>query len=168
MTSAITAIDGGLRAGSVDALMAQFQAPAGAMVHNRTELIQSAHKALAAATKRPLEFDPKSITPQPFLHALFDAYRRGLASTTYVYGNRLYSLALQRTPDESASAAFRKVKLLPPGGGVVKVSGKIRPPTGKEIEFHIWLDAAATRPIPLRIDYRPKAYLRLTFEAASG
>ena len=165
---AFTVIEGGAHGGSVEAQITQFQAPASAMVHNREELIRTARKALGAAVKKPLEFDPRTTAAQPFLHALFDAYRLGANSTTYIYGSRLYSLTLQRASDESASAAFRKAKLLPPGGSAVKVIGKIRPPAGKEIEFHIWLEAGASRPIPLRIDYRPKSYLRLVFEAVPG
>jgi hypothetical protein len=164
---AITAIDGHLRASSAEALITQFQAPASAFVHNREELVRSAHKALGEAERRPLEFDPRTTTGQPFLHALFDAYRRGANSTTYIYGSRLYSLTLHAAPDESASVAFRKAKLLPAAGKALKVSGRIKPPAGgKEIDFHIWLEVGASRPIPLRIDYRPKSYLRLTFEAA--
>jgi hypothetical protein len=163
-----TAIDARLRAGAVDALVAQFQAPATAVVHNREDLIRSARTALDAAVRKPLEFDPRTTTALPFLHSLFDAYRRGANSTTYTYGSRLYSLTLQRASDEPASAAFRQAKLLPPGGNAVRVSGKIRAAGGKEYDFRIWLEAGASRPVPLRIDYRPKAYLRLTFEAVSG
>jgi hypothetical protein len=36
---------------------------------------------------------------------------------------------------------------------------------GKPIEFHLWIEEGAPRPLPLRIDYQPKSYLRLTFEA---
>jgi hypothetical protein len=165
----ITAIDGRLRPGNVEALITQFQAPAFAFVHNREELIRSAHKALAEAERRPLEFDPRTAAAQPFLHSLFDAYRRGANATTYIYGSWVYSLTLHAAPDESASVAFRKARLLPAGGKALKVSGRINPPAGgREIDFHIWLEVDSPRPIPLRIDYRPKPYLRLTFEAAAA
>jgi hypothetical protein len=35
----------------------------------------------------------------------------------------------------------------------------------KPIEFRMWIEDGAARPLPLRIEYQPKAYLRLTFEA---
>lgn len=164
-----TAIDGRLRPGSAEALVAQFHAPAAAFVQNREDLIRSARKALRTAAKRPLEFDPRTLTAQPFLHSLCEALRGGAKSTTYIYGSRLYYLTLETTSDEQASAAFRQRNLLHPGGSVVRISGKLRPTAGgKASDFRIWVVAGASRPIPLRIDYRPKSYLRLTFEAVPG
>jgi hypothetical protein len=36
---------------------------------------------------------------------------------------------------------------------------------GKPIEFRLWIEEGAAHPLPLRIEYQPKSYLRLTFEA---
>ena len=36
---------------------------------------------------------------------------------------------------------------------------------GRPIEFRLWVEEGAARPLPLRIEYQPKSYLRLTFEA---
>lgn len=162
-----TAIGGRLREGGADALVAQFSAPA-TLARDQGDLIHSARKALGATGKQPLEFDPRATAAQPFLHSLFAALRGGSNSTTYVYGSRLYSLRLRSAADEKASAAFRQMKLLPAGGIAVKVSGKIRRAAGgKESEFRIWVQKDASHPVPLRIEYRPKAYLGLTFEAVS-
>jgi hypothetical protein len=48
----------------------------------------------------------------------------------------------------------------------MRVSGTLqREHGGKPIDFRLWIEKDAPQPIPLRIDYRAKAYLRLTFEA---
>lgn len=39
---------------------------------------------------------------------------------------------------------------------------------GKESEFQLWISDAAERPLPPRIEYRPKSHLRLTFEMADA
>jgi hypothetical protein len=51
---------------------------------------------------------------------------------------------------------------------VVRASGKVqREAGGKETQFRIWVEEGNRRPIPLRIEYQAKSYLRLTFEAES-
>jgi hypothetical protein len=32
-------------------------------------------------------------------------------------------------------------------------------------QFRLWIEEGAPRPLPLRIEYQPKSFLRLTFEA---
>lgn len=164
--AAFTAIDGRLDTGKFDALVAHFVAPAAASVQNREDLVRSARSALGSERLKPLEFDPRTAAAQPFLHSLFDALRQGRDSTTYVYGSRHYSLTLRSAPDQAAAAAFRQAGRLSAGAGVTRVSARIRPSTGgKDSEFRIWVPSGEERPIPLRIEYRPKSYLRLIFEA---
>ena len=59
--------------------------------------------------------------------------------------------------------------MIAPATDVVRVSGKVRRVAGgKETEFRLWIAAGADRPLPLRIEYQPKSYLRLTFEAQAA
>jgi len=84
---------------------------------------------------------------------------------SFVYSGRTYSLATSRTPDAKATAYFKERQLIPAGASVARVSGRLRQQAGgKETEFRLWIDATAKRPLPLRIEYRAKPYLRLTFE----
>jgi hypothetical protein len=54
------------------------------------------------------------------------------------------------------------------GAKVVHVSGTVqREAGGKDTQFGIWVEEGNRRPIPLRIEYQAKSYLRLTFEAES-
>jgi hypothetical protein len=50
----------------------------------------------------------------------------------------------------------------------VRVSGRVRRQAGgKESRFNLWIADPAERPLPLRIEYQPKSYLRLAFEASA-
>ena len=49
---------------------------------------------------------------------------------------------------------------------MVRASGTVqREAGGKDSRFGIWVEEGNRRPIPLRIDYQAKSYLRLAFEA---
>ena len=51
---------------------------------------------------------------------------------------------------------------------VVRVTGRLRREAGgKETEFRLWIPSGAERPLPLRIEYQAKSYLRLVFESAA-
>ena len=74
--------------------------------------------------------------------------------TRYTYGERLYRMSLRR------SAAGKDVDC---------VSGRIqRESGGKAIEFRLWVEKGCARPIPLKIVYQAKGYVRLTFEAVAS
>ena len=55
------------------------------------------------------------------------------------------------------------------GVGVVRVAGKLRREAGgKETDFRLWIEEGAAQPVPLRIDFQPKSYLRLVMETYAG
>jgi len=57
-------------------------------------------------------------------------------------------------------------RLIPPHANVIRAEGKLRRDAGgKEIAFQLWVEEGAGRPLPLRIEYQAKSYLRLVFEA---
>jgi len=165
--AAYTAINGRIAGSRVETATAHFTGPARLGPEQRSELFARAEQALSTAPRRPPEFRPNGSIPAPFLHALADALRtpaRGEAR--YMYSGRLYRLWVHRSEDAKATAYFRGRGIVPPGASVVRVAGKVRREAGgKETEFRLWIEAGAAQPIPLRIDFQPKAYLRLTFEA---
>jgi hypothetical protein len=167
--AAFTAIDGRVTAGAVETSVATFLAPSRLSVEGREELVALARRALGGAVKKPPNFDPRSTATQPFLHALAEALIRGGPRTTnYTFRGRLYRLLLESSPDPEATALFRERRLLPPTGTVIRVSGRLRREAGgKESKFRLWVEQGAAHPIPLRIEYRPKSYLRLTFEVVA-
>lgn len=162
-----TAIDGRVGPHGVETTAAQFTAASQLSAEHTAELEELAHKALSAAPAKPVEFDASGLLPLPFLATLArELIRPGPVTARYTYNARLYSLWLRKSPDAKAAAEFRGRGLLEAGRQVLRVAGGVRRVTGgKEETFQLWIEEGASQPLPLRIHYQPKSYLRLVFEA---
>jgi hypothetical protein len=161
-----TAIEGRIAPGDVETVTSHFMAPARLSVAQNDDLLAMARHALSDAPPKTAEFDPHGAPRPTFLQALAALLQDPSSTATrYVYNARLYSLTLRRSPDPKATAYFREARLVPPGSTVIRAEGRLcREVGGKEIDFQVWVEEGA-RPLPLRIEYQPKSYLRLTFEA---
>ena len=163
-----SAIDGRVSVPASQATNAHFVAPASLSALQRQELMERAQKALAGEKAASGPPAPQG-EAQSFLQALAELLRQPERSeSTYVYSGRVYSLWLTRTSDPKTTAYFRARHLLPQNGDIVRVSGKLRRQAGgPETDFRLWVEQGAERPLPLRIEYQAKSYLRLVFEAVS-
>jgi hypothetical protein len=146
-----SAIDGRTYAGGIETANALFQAPARTSIEDRQQLIGQARQALSTATRSTTVAQG---SPLPFLHALASLLNNARNNTTqYAYNGRLYGLKVERSRDPNTK-------------GIMKVNGNLRRlDGGKPVEFRLWMEEGASHPLPLRIEYQPKSYLRLTFEA---
>jgi len=161
---AYTAVDARIRSHSMETATAHFMAPSALSLVHRTQLQEMARQALAAVP-RTAEDLPADREAPPFLEALAELLRqpRG-GESRYIYCGRLYRLWLRRTADPKAGQHFRALGLAT--GPVNAMSGRLqRAAGGKPIDFRLWVEESAAHPIPLRIEYQPKPYLRLAFEA---
>jgi hypothetical protein len=165
--AAYTAIDGRLDGAGVATVVAHFTAPSQWSVANRNDLIQLARTALAMTPPRAPEGEARGGEIRPFLQTLADALRAAdSAERRFAYAGRFYRLSLERAPDPKATTAFRQRGLAGSGKQVVRVSGKLRRESGgKQTNFRLWVEDGAAQPVPLRIEYQAKSYLRLIFEA---
>jgi len=163
--SAFTAVDARIQSHSMETVTAHFTAPSALSLGHRTQLEQMARQALAAAPRQAVDLPLDGVPPPPFLDALADLLRQPNGGEgRYVYNSRLYRLRLRRAPDAKAGEYFRARRLA--SGAVIAVTGALqRASNGKRIDFRLWVEEAATHPVPLRIEYQPKSYLRLAFEA---
>lgn len=164
--AAYTAIDGRLAGGSVETVVAHFTAPANWSVANRNDLVRLAHTALAMTPPRPLEGEGRATPVRSFLGTLADSLRQSApAEARFAYAGRFYRLNLEKSPDAKATAYYRQRGLVSATGQVLRVSGKLRRESGgKESDFRLWVEEGTSRPLPLRIEYQAKSYLRLIFE----
>jgi hypothetical protein len=162
-----TAIEGRIARGRIETASSHFTGPAKLSTAQRNELFQRAEQALTAAPRRPAEFQADGAVPPTFLQALADSLGHPAPGPVhYVYSGRLYLLWLKPAPDPGAANYFRQKGILRNGAKVTRVAGKVRRQSGgKETNFRIWVAEGATQPLPLRIDFAPKSYLRLIFEA---
>jgi hypothetical protein len=162
-----TAIQGRIAGAEIETASAHFNGPARLTPERRGELLTRAEEALSHAPRRPPEFHPSGAVPPPFLHALAEALRAPRnGETQYVYSGRLYRLSLRQSADAKATAYFRGRGAIGSGATVMRVAGDVRRESGgKETDFRLWVEQDAAQPVPLRIDFQPKSYLRLVMEA---
>jgi hypothetical protein len=164
-----TAIEGRIAPGCVETATSHFTAPARVTVAQYEDLLTMARHALAEASHQPPDFEPHTTAEPTFLQALAELLQEpARGRTRYVYNARQYDLWLRRCPDSKATAYFRGKGLIGPEANVVRAEGRLqREAGGKETSFQIWVEEGA-RPLPLRIEFQPKSYLRLTFEAETA
>ena len=112
---------------------------------------------------------PASETAPAFLQELAGLLMRPDGKEgRFNYSGRPYLLHLTRSVDAKTTNYFRERKLIAGAAEVVRVAGRLRREAGcKKTEFRLWIPSEAERPLPLRIEYQAKSYLRLVFEAAS-
>lgn len=156
-----TAIDGRISRTAIETAVVHFTAPAAVSAERSQELVQRARQILASAQK--VASPGLAGPPAPsFLQALAALLQRPDGNEgRYIYSGHLYRMRLSRSLDEAATSHFHE--------RVVRVAGRVRRESGgKETDFRLWIPESAERPLPLRIEYQPRPYLRLTFERASG
>ena len=164
-----TAIEARLAPGETETAIAHFTAPAALSGANREDLVERARRALAAVAEVRTT-GSASETGHSFLQELAALVMRPDAKEgRYIYAGRPYRLHLTRSVDGKATAYFRERRLIAKPAEVVRFDGRVRREAGgKETEFRLWIPSQAERPLPLRIEYQAKSYLRLVFEAAGG
>jgi hypothetical protein len=162
-----SAIEGRIAAGRIETVSTRFVAPAQTAPADRNQLIERARLALAKTRWQSRPAAPADSAPRPFLHVLAGVLSApGTVQTQYVYNGRVYQLRVEKSPDSKAANTFRGLGLIPATAAVTRISGKLwREDGGKPSEFRLWIEEGNPRPLPLRIEYQAKTYLRLTFEA---
>ena len=160
-----SAIDGTVSAGEARSVTAHFVAPAS---ESRDRLIDRARQAIAQPSAANSHLPSEGAAT--FLHTLAEAVATPAREQwRYIYAGRMYRMNLLRTPDPKAADLFRRRGLCAAGEEIVRVTGRVRRETGgKESEFRLWVPKALPYPLPLRIEYQPKPYLRLLFEAQAS
>jgi hypothetical protein len=163
-----TAIDGRIASGAAETSIAHFTAPNAMSADRTSELMERARHALASAERMPATASACE-SSRSFLQALAGLLEHpDQAEGRYTFSGRIYQIRLSRSADHKATEHFRQRALLPGSAQAVRISGRVRRLTGgKETEFTLWVSSAEERPLPLRIEYQPKSYLRLRFEAVS-
>jgi hypothetical protein len=136
------------------------------------ELLPQARQALDGVLDAPeAPAAPASAggtAPAPLLCTLWQAILSGrdAASHRFVWSGQEYILRTERRADPEAGRRLARASVTSHSNRVVRLDGWARNPrTGRQSRFRIWYDEAETAPLPLRIEYRPRAFLQLVFEA---
>ena len=164
-----TAIEGRVSKAGAETEIVHFLAPATITGGHSAELVTHAREALQLGARTATQ-DATGAGLQPFLQTLAELlpHPDGRAGR-YTYAGHSYRLQLTRAKDAKATEYFRTRKLIRDAVTVVRVSGRLRRESGgKETEFRLWLPDVGEKPMPLRIEYQAKSYLRLIFEVAGA
>ena len=103
-----------------------------------------------------------------FLSAMMQTIRDPAEKTecTFVYGGSEHKLSAEKRPDGKVAKrlADRGLTLFPER--IIAVHGKLQDLRGSRgSKFRIWFERGSDNPLPLRIEFQPKAFLALAFEA---
>jgi hypothetical protein len=146
---------------------ASFDFPRGSGERNWPGLLETAHRSLGSLPKR-VTGNPAEAARGPaptFLYSLVCAMEspETWLKRTFVYGDRQMWLETEKSADA------RIGRELAAGAPVFKIAGTIRTRSGEVLAvFRLWFEAGSI--VPLRIDYQPRSFLRLSFvrDAAAG
>jgi hypothetical protein len=165
------AIEGQSQAGEARSRRASFYADArvgwgayGRLQREAEAAIRNPAEGAGETSLRPES--PGGVLPT-FLFALWRAIHSPQAELrqTYVYSGNLYTLETSKKPDRRTGRRPEDKGLTTRPQSVTAISGTIHNLRTKEkTQFRIWTEEGGG-PVPLRIEYQPRGFLRLALEA---
>jgi hypothetical protein len=155
-----SAIQGTSRPGVRESASAIFGYPRGTGERDWRNLLETAHRQLGAVQKRISgnAADPAGGAMPTFLYCVQHAIEshETRLKQTFVYGDRQMWLETEKAADPHMN------RELGADGAVFKLTGAVRKhKEDSPAVFRIWFEAG--NPLPLRIDYQPRSFLRLSF-----
>jgi len=154
------AIEGASLAEIRESASAAFDYPRGSGERNWGDLLDTARRSLGDVRKR-VSGNPADAAGGPaptFLYSLVCAMESNETrrKRIFVYGDRQFWLETEKAADARAG------RELAAGAPVFKIGGTIRARNGDSLAvFRVWFEAESV--VPLRIDYQPRPFLRLSF-----
>lgn len=147
-----TAIDGVNRSGQARSSSHHWVFPSDYDWSRRDALIETALQKTRSVEGQWRQFSSDgAATPDTFLNAVLKAYRAEppKSHASYIFGEKRYKLSTDKTGEAN---------------GITRLKGEIlNEASGKKTNFSAWFEANNT--LPSRIEFQPRSYLRLTFEA---
>jgi len=164
-----TAINGLSRGGGSRSAVAHFRLPSSGSsnVHLIAEARANFQNSQPAWRENQWAGNQDTGAPPTFLYGLMKAIRdpRRSSETRYVFSDRSYRLRLEKEPDRQQGRRFAELGLTSQPERVVEVRGRIREErSGRQTTFRLWIEDGAANTLPLRIEFQPRSYLRLSFE----
>jgi hypothetical protein len=154
--SVYSAVNGRHIAGHSRSALTHFEFPADAVWSDQRLIDEAQAKFKANVTWRETAWPDPNSAPHTFLFemAILLKARARHAVGRYIYNEQEYALEL-----DAAQAGAGAARL-------ISVRGKIRNlRTGRQTPFQLWMEDGSGSVVPVRIDFQPRSFLRLTFEA---
>ncbi len=166
-----SAIDGYLKASESISTEAGFRS-SGAYTWGShpplNELMKSALRDQGSKVKEKAEADARWEIPITFLYAVARSLRQPSERNTlrYIYHGHEFELETWEQPDAVAGKEFAQRSMVASPDDVMRVEGRSKQiDAGKKAAFTLWKNRRDRSGLPLRFEFRPKSYLKLSFEA---
>ncbi len=152
----------------------QMQLPAAFQWSDSVEMLRQIQQQLKAQTlPGAIVMKSNDAGAQPaqlrtFLYAMRSALMSPAAQTeqSIVHNGTVFRLTIVKSADLKVGAELAREGLIVDQENATRLAGVIRnSKTGLETPFLVWYDASSANILPLRFEFRPKSYLKLTFQA---
>ena len=165
----------GLASGSsVRYSICQMQLPASFQWSDSAEMLRQIQQQLKVQSQsRPIVMNASEAGDQPaqlrtFLYAMRFALMSPAPQTqqSVVHNGTVYRLTIVKSADPKVGAELARTGLIASPQDALHLAGVIKNlKTRSETPFSVWYDASSTNILPLRFEFRPKSFLKLTFQA---
>ncbi|MCW5964548.1 MAG: hypothetical protein KIT83_10965 [Bryobacterales bacterium] len=132
------------------------------------ELMKNALRDNGSQVKEKAEADARWEIPVTFLYAVAKSLRQqgGRQTLRYIYHGHEFTLETWEQPDPVAGKDFVQRNLVKRAEDVIRVEGRSKQmDANKRAAFTLWKDQQDRSGLPLRFEFRPKSFLKLSFEA---
>ncbi len=165
------AIDGAAASGSTRSRTLHLQLPQAPSEGDSLGAIRHGFQTSRPAWKQSAWETSGSEAPMPFLYALLRALEQPgrTTETRYVFNDNEYKLHIESSPDPERGHQFAAALLTDSPERVYRVRGRIENQTKRThpVQLQLWIDASGPLPCPLRVEFEPRSFLRLTLERSS-
>jgi hypothetical protein len=154
--SVYSAVSGRHTAGHSRSALTHFEFPADSVWSDQRLIDEAQAQFKANVNWRENSWPDPNSAPRTFLCELATLLkpRARHAAGTYIYNEQEYALELDAAQTSTGAARL------------IQVRGKVRNlKTGRQTPFQLWMEEGSGSVVPVRIDFQPRSFLRLTFEA---
>lgn len=163
-------IDGYLKSAKSVSTEAAFLSSGKYTWYGHPPLAEMMKKALAdhsSSVKEKSQANPSWDIPITFLYSVAKALRQptGKRMTNYIYHGQEFSLETEREKDSKKGEGFVEAGLVKDASKVVRLEGRSKHlATNSKSSFTIWQDESDSSGLPLRFEFTPRSFLKLSFE----
>jgi hypothetical protein len=154
--SVYSAVNGRHTAGHSRSALTHFEFPADSVWSDQRLIDEARAQFKTNVDWRETSWPNLSSAPRTFLCELATLLKPSARHSAgrYIYNEQEYALELDAAPTGAGAARL------------IQVRGKIKNlRTGRQTLFQLWLEEGSDSVVPVRIDFQPRSFLRLTFEA---
>jgi hypothetical protein len=166
----LAAIDSSHAPGHTRSRVLHFRAPRGAWTTGES-LPDLARRCFDSDPPASHEIDwpaEPDAPPMTFLYALKRGLeRKGASRGSYVWNQDQFTLRMERAPDPAQGAQFASSGLVSAADRIDRIHGELENVTKRlhPLRFQLRVDRESAVPVPLRVEFQPRSFLKLSLES---